>query len=29
MTLYFEKLNNFTQEIEMRAIVTVSVDTEL
>jgi hypothetical protein len=29
MTFYFEKLNNFTSEIEMRAIVSVMIDDEL
>lgn len=29
MTLYFEKMNNFTQQIEMRAIVSVSIDQQL
>ena len=29
MTFYFEKQNNFTFEIEMRAIVSVMIDEEL
>lgn len=29
MTFYFEKQNNFTSEIEMRAIVSVMIDEEL
>lgn len=29
MTFYFEKYNNFTQAIEMRAIVGVTIDEQL